>query len=223
MSDSLHLAEADDVEGFALARLISQLGVSPDSPATFVWDDRGDLGAAWSIWLKTWFVPHLSGIFIEVYRCAAAFQVREIEVADRQLDGALSEALRTRSLIASEPFLKGKSEMRAHREWRRFVDRVAEGHAPGHTTTLFALQCALYHLPLSSALSAYVWFELESGLPQSRSGRRESGYRDKPGSAEEVLKVFRTALPHVAVALREDRDEIEGDRSPKGQPQLRAL
>ena len=135
----------------------------------------------------------------------------------------LNEALRTRSLIAAEAFLKGKSEMRAHREWRRFVDRVAEGHSPGHTTTLFALQCALYHLPLSSALSAYVWFELESGLPKSRPGRGERSYRDKPGSAEEVLNVFRTALPHVAVALQGDRDEIEGNRSPQDLPQLRAL
>ncbi len=216
MPDTLHLADPDDAGGFALARLISQLGVHPDSPATFVWDERGDLAAAWAIWLEKWFVPQLTGTFVEVYRCAAAFHLKEIEVADLRLDAALTEGLRTRSLKVARAFLGGKSEMRANREWQRFADRVAGGHSPGHTTTLFALQCALYHLPLGPALSAYAWFELESGLPRS-------GYRDKPGSAEEVLAVFRSALPHVAVALQGDRDENGGESSAGGPSQLRAI
>jgi hypothetical protein len=216
MPDTLHLADPDDAGGFALARLISQLGVHPDTPATFVWDDRGDLTSAWTIWLEKWFVPHLTGVFVEVYRCATAFQVKEIEVADRRLDSLLTENLRARSLKIARAFLDGKSEMRAHREWQRFVDRVGQGKSPGHTTTLFALQCALYHLPLGPALSAYAWFELESGLPRN-------DYRDKPGSAEEVLAVFRAALPHVAVALQGDRDENGGEGSAGGSPQLRAI
>lgn len=226
MPDSLHLADADDVGGFALARLISQLGVKPESPATFVWDDRGDLAAAWTIWLEKWFVPHLSGSFVEVYRRAAAFQLEEIEAADRQLDAALTESLRARSLKVARAFLEGKSERRAHREWQRFTDRVALGHSPGHATTLFALQCALYHLPLGPALSAYAWFELESGLPRSGSGSGDHGirdYRNKAGSAEEVLTVFRLALPHVAVALQGYRDENAGENSADQLPQLRAI
>jgi len=219
MPDTLHLADPDDAGGFALARLISQLGVHPETPATFAWDDRGDLASAWSIWLENWFVPHLVGTFVEVYRHAAAFQLKEIEVADRRLDAALTDGLRVRSLKVAKAFLEGKCEMRAHREWQRFVDRVALGKAPGHTTTLFALQCSLYHLPLGPALSAYAWFELESGLPRAESG---SSYRDKAGSAEEVLTVFRTALPHVAVALQGDRDETS-DGSSGGSSQLRAI
>ena len=211
MPDTLHIADADDAGGFALARLISQLGVHPGSPATFLWDDRGDLSAAWTIWLDNWFAPHLVGAFLEVYRCAASYHLDGIEAADTLLDAALTESLRSRSLKVASAFLDGKSEMRANREWQRFADRIARGEARGHTTTLFALQSALYHLPLGPALSAYAWFELESGLPRT-------GYRDKAGSADEVLSVFRTALPHVSVALRGDRDENGG-----GSSHLRAI
>lgn len=223
MPDTLHLAEADDVGGFALARLISQIGVQPDSPATFAWDARGDLAAAWTIWLENWFVPHLSGCFTEVYHRATAFQPEEIEVADRRLDDALTERLRARSLKVARAFFEGKSERRAHRQWQRFVDRVALGHSPGHTTTLFALQCALYHLPLGSALSAYAWFELESGLPRSGPDRGDRDYRNEAGSAEEFLTVFRLALPHVAVALQGYRGENAGEQPAEGRPQLRAI
>jgi hypothetical protein len=101
--------------------------------------------------------------------------------------------------------------MRANHEWRRFSEKVARGDSPGHVTTLFALQCALYHLPVGPALSAYVWFELESGLPLT-------GYRDRKGTSSEVLAVFRIALPHVAVALRGDQGENAGES-----PQLRAI
>ncbi|NLT69424.1 MAG: hypothetical protein GXX91_01855 [Verrucomicrobiaceae bacterium] len=223
MPDTLHLADADDVGGFALARLISQLGVSPQSPATFAWNDRGNLAAAWTIWLEKWFAPHLSACFVEVYHRAAASLVEEIEAADRRLDAALTDSLRSRSLQVAGAFLEGKSERRAHRQWQRFVERIASGHTPGHTTTLFALQCALYHLPLGSALSAYAWFELESALPPSGSGGGERDYRDKAGSAEEVLAAYRLALPHVAVALRGDRDEHAGETSAEPPSRLRAI
>jgi len=211
MPDTLHIADADDAGGFALARLISQLGVHPGSPATFMWDDRGDLSAAWTIWLDNWFAPHLVGAFLEVYRCAASYHLDGIEAADTLLDAALTESLRSRSLKVASAFLDGKSEMRANREWQRFADRIARGEARGHTTTLFALQSALYHLPLGPALSAYAWFELKSGLPRT-------GYRDQAGSAEAVLSVFRAALPYVSVALRGDRDENGG-----GSSHLRAI
>lgn len=203
MPDTLHLADSDDTEGFALARLISRLGVQPHSPATFLWNQRGDLSRAWSLWLENWFVPHLAGTFVKVYRAASEFRPDEIQAADKGLDAVLTAALRKRSLVVAKAFLEGKSEMRANREWSRFVERIERGGSPGHTTTLFALQCALYHLPLAPALSAYVWFEMESGLPRT-------GYRDREGSAAEVLAVFQAALPHVSVALRGDHGENDG-------------
>jgi len=211
MPDTLHLADSDDAGGFALARLISRLGVQPHTPATFLWNDRGDLSKAWSLWLENWFVPHLAGTFVKIYGAAAQFRFENIQTADKDLDAILTATLRKRSLVVAKAFLEGKSEMRANREWTRFVDRIERGESPGHTTTLFALQCALYHLPLAPALSAYAWFELESGLPRT-------GYRDRDGSAAEVLDAFQTALPHVTVAMRGDHGENEG-----GDSRLRAI
>lgn len=210
MPDTLYIAGADDTGEFALARLISQIGVSTYSPCTFAWDDRGSLSSAWAVWIEKWFAPHLAEAFVETYRCAADYRPLDIVGIDKRLDSLLTESLRSRSLKLAASFLGGKSEMRADREWKRFVGQIEAGKCPGHATTLFALQCALYHLPLAPSLSAYVWFELESGLPRVGEG---TGFRDRPGSAEEVLAAFRAALPEVAVALRGDRDETPGEGS----------
>jgi hypothetical protein len=211
MPDTFHIAEADDNEGFALARLISRLGVEISHPSTFLWDRTTSLEDAWENWLKSSFEPHLGPAFVKVYEHASSFQLKEIRDVDALLEGSLAPLVKDRSRKAAHAFLEGKSEMKANREWQRFVDTVEKGQSPGHVTTLFALQCALYHLPLAASLSAYVWFELECGLPRD-------GYRDEPGSAEESLQVFRLALPQVAVALRGDRGEIGNDY-----PNLRAI
>lgn len=211
MPDTYHIADADETDGFVLARLISRLGVDSVLPATFLWDRSASLADSWTDWLETCFSPHLGPAFVEIYECASSFRLVEIQEVDHRLKNSLSASQQERSLQAALAFREGKSEMKANREWQRFVNRVETGKSPGHVTTLFALQCALYHLPLASSLSAYTWFELENGLPRD-------GYRDELGSADEVLQVFRLALPKVTVALRGDRGEIG-----EGTPILRAI
>ena len=211
MPDTYHIADADETDGFVLARLISRLGVESVLPATFLWDRSTSLADSWSQWLETCFSPHLGPAFVAVYECASNVRLKEIQAVDFRLDASLSSSQRERSLQAALAFRCGKSEMKANREWQRFVTRVETGKSPGHVTTLFALQCALYHLPLASSLSAYAWFELESGLPRD-------DYRDEHGSADEALLVFRLSLPKVTVALRGDRCEIGEDT-----PILRAI
>ncbi len=215
MSDTfqtLRTAAPGEIEGLALARFVSRLGIEVRSPGTFVWDSRGDLAAAWRLWLETWFAPVLAPAFVKIHRLAEEMRPDEIAAQDRALDHALSETLRARSLASGRAFLEGKSEMRANREWTRFAELVAAGGTPGHATTLFALQSALYHLPLAPALSAYAWFELESGLLP------HTGYRDRNGSANEVLEVFASAIPHVQVAISGERGDFS-DESPR----LRAI
>jgi DNA gyrase/topoisomerase IV subunit A len=92
----------------------------------------------------------------------------------------------------------------------RVSGKIAAGDSPGHLVTVFALQTALYHLPLASALAAYAWFELESGLPPA--------HRDRPGTAAEALDLFAAALPQVRLAMGADRDEFSDDA-----PRLRAI
>ncbi len=215
MSDTfqaLRAATPGEIEGLALARFVSRLGIEVRSPGTFVWDSRGDLAAAWRLWLETWFAPVLAPAFVEIHRLAGEMRPDEIAGQDRVLDRALSETLRTRSLAAGLAFLEGKSEMRANRKWTRFSELVAAGGTPGHATTLFALQSALYHLPLAPALSAYAWFELESGLLP------HTGYRNHSGTGNDALALFASAIPHVQVAISGERGDFSAES-----PRLRAI
>jgi urease accessory protein UreF len=210
MSDTFHAAAPDELDGLALARLVSRLGVEAVSPATFLWDGNGSLSQAFELWLAGSFGPVLAPALIEVHRLATAYRLDEIAAIDRRIDASLDVVTKTRSLAAAKAFLEGKDEMKANREWTRFAGLVARGTTPGHTATLFALQTALYHLPLVPALAAYAWFELESGLPRA--------YRDLAGTREEVLRTFAATLPHVRVAMERDRDEFAD-----GFPHLRAI
>jgi urease accessory protein UreF len=199
-----------DLEGISLARTISRLGVVSGAPATFFWDKSSGLSEVWNFWLGTWFAPILAPAFVNAHRFAGEMRPDEIVAGDLAIDRALPEPFRLRSLSAAAPFLEGKNDMRAHRVWSRVSGKIAAGDSPGHLVTVFALQTALYHLPLASALAAYAWFELESGLPPA--------HRDRPGTAAEALDLFAAALPQVRLAMGADRDEFSNDA-----PRLRAI
>tara|TARA_R110000850_G_scaffold272584_3_gene407866 strand:- start:4002 stop:4628 length:627 start_codon:yes stop_codon:yes gene_type:complete len=203
MPDTLHIAEPGDTEEVSLARAVALLGVTPDSPATFLFDGRGDLPSAWKLWQETWLAPHLAPSFVEAYECGVQYWLDEIQAIDTLLDLDLTDQVRERSKQAAAAFLEGKSEMQANREWSKFADRVAKGETPGHVSVVFALQSALYHLPLASALSAYIWFEFQSGMPKEVS--RES--------LSELSSLFEEALVHVSVAVRKHNSENSGGSS----------
>ncbi len=211
MSGTFHAVGADDLDGLSLARHVSRLGVTISSPCLFLWSGEGELRKAWSGWLQATFAPLLAPSFVAVHRLAEGLRPIEIMAVDRKIDESLQGDARLRSLACGRSFLDGKSEMQANREWSRFAERVAEGQSPGHAVTLFALQTALYHLPLSPALAAYAWFELESGLPRD-------GSRARAGSGAEVLSVFAEALPEVRVAIASEYGESLSDA-----PRLRAV
>ena len=102
------------------------------------------------------------------------------------------------ALLTTPGNQRGAAERRrrqgpGHDRDERRGGRVEKGQSPGHVSVIFALQSALYHLPLASALSAYIWFEFQSGLPRELS--RES--------LSELSTVFEEALVHVATAVRE--------------------
>lgn len=210
MSDTFHAATSVELDGLSLARFVSRLGVEAVSPVTFRWDGVGSLGLCFDRWIERSFAPLLAPSLISVHRLATAYRLDEIAAIDHRVDRLLEPPARTRSLAAATAFLEGKDEMKANRQWSRFADLVAQGATPGHTPTLFALQTALYHLPLVPMLAAYSWFELESGLPRP--------YRDLAGTREEVLRLFAASLPHVRVAMERDRDEFDN-----GLPHLRAI
>lgn len=192
MPDTLHIAETGDSAEVSFARAISLLGVSPETPATFFFDERGYLPTAWQLWQDQWLGPHLAQNFVDAFHCGSDFRIHELQAIDTLLDIQLTESVRERSKEAAIPFLEGKEEMRANREWTRFADRIASGETPGHVCVVFALQSALYRLPLASALSAYIWFEFRSGLPRDLS--RES--------LSELSSVFEEALVYVSAVVQ---------------------
>lgn len=206
-----HLAEGGELDGLALSRWISRLGVDPSGPATFAHGGETGLLPVWQRWLRDLFSPWLAPTVVAVHRASRAGRWAELVGADQALDRHLPREVRERSVAAGRAFLKGKSEMKANREWVRLAQKIEAGETSGHAATLLATQGALYHLPLASTLAAYVWFELESGLPGS-------GYRDRSGTSAEALEAFSAALPRVAVAMDGDRGEF-GDSAPR----LRAI
>lgn len=220
MSDALQSAGPQDLEGLALARLVSLLGVEIGRPATFLWNPSVGLPVAWQHWLARCFRPILAPALVAAHSHASTARSAEIAELDRALDAGLgrlaraesdpAEAMRLRSLETGRAFLEGKAGMRGHREWKGYAERVASGEAPGHAATLFAVQCALYHLPLAPSLAAYAWFELESGLP--------SGWRKGAGTGAEALEVFASALPEVRLAVAGEAGDFDDDG-----PRLRAV
>lgn len=200
MSDTTYLADPGDEGEFSFARFVSLLGITPGQAGTFSPGTSVPLSRAWDSWSTTIFAPVVAPAFVEVYRHAIAARVEEICEIDRQLEGRLTDRTAARSHAAASSFFEGKDEMQANREWVRYVRAVVEKRSPGNLPIVFALQSALYRLPLAQALTAYAWFEF-----RSRSGK------GIPAKAEEEEKtVFERILPQVTVAVGRNIDDSGG-------------
>lgn len=199
----LRPATPGELDGLSLARLISRLGVDSCSPGLFLTGGSRSLALDWQDWVTNSLVPVLSPCFAAVHRLAGGIRPAEIAKLDRELDERLPPLPRSRSLEAAKAFLEGKSGMGGHREWSRYADLVAKGSTPGHLPVVFAVQTALFHLPLASSLAAYAWFELESGMPES--------LRDEPDSGRAALELFASTLPALQVAMRAEPDHLSGE------------
>lgn len=190
MPDTFYLANEDDPEVVLFSDFVALLGITPVFPGTFFAGARTELAPAWDDWRKKWFTPHLAPAFSAAFRFATAQKVIEIAEVDCGLETAFTKALSKKSQTAGLAFLEGKSKMQANREWQRMTKLVETGKSPGHLTTLFAFQSALYHLPLASALRSYARFEFYCG--RSSFARLE---------ADEENQIFQRILPDVSVAV----------------------
>jgi len=195
MPDTIHIADPGETEGFSLAHFVSHLGVTPGETATFSCKKAEDLKSDWLLWQNSLFVPHLAPAFVDAYLCGREQRINEVQAIDTMLDAKLSEPVKKRSLAAAAAFLEGKVEMRANPGWKRFSERVEKGDTPGHVAVVFALQSALYNLSLAPALTAYAWYELQSGQPKRKV------------SEDDFEVIFASILPHVPVALRGEKGD----------------
>ncbi|MDF1826363.1 MAG: urease accessory UreF family protein [Verrucomicrobiales bacterium] len=202
MSDTFHAAFASDAElsnfdGADLAHVVALLGIAPETRATFSLQEESRLAPAWDLWQENWFSPALVPAFAGCYHAASRLKIDDIQRIDETLDAKLNDSIRERSINAGKAFLDGKSEMKGHREWIRFTERIAAGKCPGHLPVLFALQCQLFHLPLAPSLTTYARFEF-----QSRDGK----FPFKKMSVEEGV-IFSTILPSISLAVQENRED----------------
>ena len=50
-------------------------------------------------------------------------------------------------------------------QWIRFEEKLENGETPGHLATLFAIQSALFNVPIFSALISYAYVEWSTIKP----------------------------------------------------------
>ena len=208
MPDTPQLVEPGDESEFAFARFVSLLGVTPKNPGTFFPGETVSLPVAWQSWSDSYFSPVIAPAFVATFQEGMASRTDEIVEIDRNLGKSFPDEMLGRSRLAGEPFFEGKEEMRANRAWTRYSSAVAEGNAPGNLPIVFALQSALFQLPLPSALGAYAWFEL-----RTRNASHDGGML-KNEASEEEKSLFSEILPKVAVAVGGNFGEFGDDFGP---------
>lgn len=208
MADTFYFASETDADELDFASFVVLLGIVADSSATFAPSPAGRLGPAWTLWQENWFSPVLAPAFVEVFHAASQHRINEIQSIDLSLDSRLSPSIARKSTHAAKAFLDGKSEMKGHREWIRFAEKVERGESPGHLCVLFALQSVLFHLPLAPALTSYAWFEF-----QSRNGKCPF-----PEMTEEENVIFSSVLARIPLAVQKNREDLNG-----GSSQLRVI
>ncbi|MCF6311210.1 MAG: hypothetical protein L3J39_02045 [Verrucomicrobiales bacterium] len=209
---AIYLAEGDAVFGeMERAIGISVMGVSSVGGSIFSPKIRSKksvqkagerelqiFAESWTMWLQQPFTEHLAETFVEVYMAAAEMRLRRVTQLDLSLGQCLSGAEARRSRAAGQCFLEGKSEMQRAPQWQKYARSVEAGECPGHVVTVFALQSALYHLPLLSALTAYVYFEWRAGMSvfigdsviQKKGLTLQKFQQDYPQSMQVVRQVF---------------------------------
>lgn len=202
---SLYAVDRDNDVEQQRADSIARLGATDAlDPGTFFPPERQgklDFGAAWNDWLEVEFENWLGERFIAIHLAAAHMQSDRIAEIDREIDTRLPEAARKRGRKAARPYLEGRSEVRRQPQWVKFLRAHETGEIPGQLTSIFALQSALFHLPLLPALTAYVTLEGANGFAAMAGGKRldSSEFLARyPESAETARRVFRNGVTGLA-------------------------
>lgn len=199
---SLYAVMGDDAREQGLADAISRLGATDALAAgTFFPPERlGSLtfAAAWADWLERDFEVWLGRRFVEVYHCVGRMAGERIIEIDHEIDGRLEDRARVRGRASAKPWLEGREEVRRQPQWVKYLRAQAAGETPGQITVIFALQSALFHLPLLPALTAYVHWEGVNGLAAMAGGKRLSVVEfasRHPAGSESARRVFQAAGP----------------------------
>jgi len=206
-NDSIYLVDGDKAFGeMERAIGISVMGVGGEGGGLFSNQIEGNLNSGdlvefkklWFEWLREKFRAQLSEVFVEVFMASTEMRIDRIAELDLELNQRLSDEEQKKSRQAGSWFLEGKSDMQSAPQWQKYARCVEQESCPGHVITVFALQASLYHLPLLSALTSYVYFEWRAGLLAfAKEGKNvnvelsaQSFHEKYPESMEVVREVF---------------------------------
>jgi hypothetical protein len=199
LADSSLSAFAGGAEEVLRAMNISVLGAAGAGSATFL-PDLGDdasavmLAEAWDGWLRGLFATQIGAAFCRVHAAVGEMRIDEILRADQDIDAALEEQEKQRSLEAAQAFLEGREAIRHMPQFARLATAIHNSDSPGHVTTLFAMQAGLYHLPRLGALVSYAYFEWHGGaVAASWNGDRSMAFfeQQNPQTASVVRSLIR--------------------------------
>jgi hypothetical protein len=188
-SEAIYLVEGEGEFGeLERAIGISVMGVGIEGRGTFRCDLGKGVGAdgpvefreQWLVWLQATFRDQVSEVFVKVFLASTGMRIDQIVELDNGLNSRLGMGENQQSREVGRWFLDGKTEMQRAPQWKKYACKVEQGMCPGHLVTVFALQAALYHLPLLSALSAYVYFEWRAAIKNLGESGGLAGERTSP-------------------------------------------
>ncbi len=177
---------------FARVLRTADPGPALDGPLTFLPPSAAapaDWLRAWNTWREGTLTAVLAPVLLEVVALAVRGCVREILAADRALDAALApDDARSRSVAAGRRLLARLAVSRGERSLSRFQQWAAAGEMPAHFPTIYAVQHALFHLPLRLLVPAYAYCEWSSAM-----AARPTNGGTAPGFAQESDRLCRLA------------------------------
>ena len=114
---------------------------------------------SWQAWREQVLIPIFAPALLQVAADAARGCAREVLALDRALDAALSPDARTRGQAAGRRLLARLASSRGERCLSKFQQWVSGDEMPAHFPTIYAVQHALFHLPLRLLVPAYAYWE----------------------------------------------------------------
>ncbi|NNE93189.1 MAG: hypothetical protein HKN23_16215 [Verrucomicrobiales bacterium] len=162
----LYIASSLDTRELDRALHISLLGTEKiEQPATFLTSSESTVEIDWERWIEGPFQTVIAPAFVAIFEATHATHHADIVRHDSRLNKALDPELQARSLAAARIFLERKSDVRHMSQWVRFEEKLVSGEASGHLSSLFAIQAALFSVPLFSSLISYARLEWKAALP----------------------------------------------------------
>jgi hypothetical protein len=156
------------VAGFAvseLSQVVNRCNPSFDLIGPISWRLRGHSRKSWVNWLDLVFepvlVPHLWYVLDYSYRQSA----KEIIELDAELGKRLDAWSGRRSIEAGQTLIQHRAP-RSDRVIGRLRAAIGRGEASGHFSTVYAVRCGVFSIPVRTAMLSYALQELAAADPQ---------------------------------------------------------